>query len=235
MMDIVIKGFNPAEHKCFEILMDDCRHSISEMAEMFKEKAKNCEQAASIVRNGIRRLVRDGWAEKVSTGTYHLSKVGRQRIRDGVDETESINAKVGRPSSRFSHLFPEKQKAKKKAKTTKEPTQLSLDILDQEPDCVDSAEPTEVEMAGEEIPEDLDTFSDRKTSITVDKAARKRAIKSYFVRKKAKEAKERLAKQRAVDKADAIKDKLNYELEDRVMPEEDLLAFSDVLPNGGIL
>ena len=61
-------------------------------------------QAQSYVRNGIRRLIRDGWAEgpaqneKCVRGTYQLSRAGKDKVRRKV--TVTCSAKESQPKKK---------------------------------------------------------------------------------------------------------------------------------------
>jgi hypothetical protein len=127
-----IKGFNDKEQKCYDVLADGEQHTIAEMKKRFLPAAKkHCEEtyekgswddgivdahAQSFVRNSIRRLIRDGWAEKKAYGTYQLTRNGKKWVADGKDTTASFGVKRGRkPGTKV-----EKKAAPKKASAKKE-------------------------------------------------------------------------------------------------------------------
>ena len=109
-----IKGFNLREQKLFDILRKaDGPRTIAQLKTHFHRDAKAHldsnykkgwkegaldEQAQSFVRNGIRRLIRDGWAEgpaqaQLPRGTYRLSKAGMRKVTDYTDTTASFTTR----------------------------------------------------------------------------------------------------------------------------------------------
>jgi len=102
-----IVGFNEREQKIYDSLKGGKEKSIAELkllfmkdAEEFFEKGKFDEkdvdaQAQSMVRNAVRRLIRDKWVEgpaqasSLARGTYRLSKSGKDKLEKGITETSS--------------------------------------------------------------------------------------------------------------------------------------------------
>lgn len=133
-----IEGFNPKEQKLYELLLDGEQHDIREMKALFTKEARAHvkevyedwdestvdAQAQSYVRNSIRRLIRDGWAEgpkqneKLPRGTYRLSKSGKDKVRRGTAKTVSADA---RKKKRGKKAAPAKAKPKAKTKTKAKP------------------------------------------------------------------------------------------------------------------
>ena len=133
-----IKGFNEKEQKCYDVLADGEQHTIAEMKKRFIPAAKkHCEEtyekgswddsvvdthAQSFVRNSIRRLIRDGWAEKKTYGTYQLTRNGKKWVADGKDTTASFGVKRGRkPGTKVEKKAAPKKAAPKKAAKAKAP------------------------------------------------------------------------------------------------------------------
>lgn len=130
-----ITGFNDREQRLFDVLSDGKYHTIADLKKLFVRISKTHlvekyeewdesdqdPQAQSFVRNGLRRLVRDGWVDGPHTndslprGTYVLSRTGKDRLKRGVTETPSAK----------SASTSRKKKAKAEPKKTK-PADASL-------------------------------------------------------------------------------------------------------------
>lgn len=130
-----IVGFNEREQKVFNSLAGGKEKSIAELkllfmkdAEDFFEKGKFDEkdvdaQAQSMVRNAVRRLIRDKWVEgpaqasSLGRGTYRLSKAGKDKVEKGVTETPSwATRKRGKGPKAKTEAKAAPKKAKKEAK-----------------------------------------------------------------------------------------------------------------------
>ena len=118
---VKIKGFNIKEQKIYQILCDGENHSIADMADAFKRQAENDAKAQSFARNGIRRLINDGWVEKAGRGTYTLTKEGRKWVRECKDTTASFGVKRGRKPGTTNKVVTDStgQPVTKKKKVTK--------------------------------------------------------------------------------------------------------------------
>lgn len=130
-----VEGFNSMEQTLLETLADGEAHSIRELKELFWNAAKkHCKsvwespgkaefdaQAQSYVRNSIRRLVRDGWAEgphmneNLPRGHYKLTKLGRERVRKGVTITPSAKKEKKKVAKKVTKKKVTKKAAAKKA------------------------------------------------------------------------------------------------------------------------
>jgi len=141
-----IKGFNAKEQAVFSLLAKGKALNIREMKGAFLKGdfLKECRKRAkaiwdepgerevdsiaqSFVRNGIRRLIRDGWAEgpgqneNMPRGTYQLTAQGKRRVKQGVVKTVSADTPRGRPKGTTVKKAKKpavKAKAKPKTKAT---------------------------------------------------------------------------------------------------------------------
>jgi hypothetical protein len=92
------------------------------MAKKFKRQAEDEPQAQSFVRNGIRRLIRDGWVEKASYGTYAMTKDGKKWVKECKETTISFGTKRGRKPKAETEAAAKKTTKKAAKKTTKKAT-----------------------------------------------------------------------------------------------------------------
>lgn len=140
-----VEGFNPMEQALLQKLSDGEAHSIRELKELFWNAAKkHCKsvwespgqaefdaQAQSFVRNSIRRLVRDGWAEgphmneNLPRGHYKLTKLGRERVRKGVTITPSAKKEKKTVVKKTAKKATAKKASTKKAKAKKTPQEIA--------------------------------------------------------------------------------------------------------------
>jgi hypothetical protein len=129
-----VQGFNSKEQKIFNRLLDGEPHNIRELKKLFwKDAESRCAetyepgwgekeidaQAQSYVRNSIRRLVRDGWVEQCSRGTYQLTKSGKKKVSKGVDTTESFGSSMRGKYNRKKKTAKKPRRIKKKPGTAK--------------------------------------------------------------------------------------------------------------------
>ena len=138
-----IEGFNSKEQRVYELLLDGEQHDIREMKALFSKEARAHvkevyeewdestvdSQAQSYVRNSIRRLIRDGWAEgpaqndKLPRGTYRLSKLGKEKVKRGTAKTASADARKKKRVKKEA-----KPKAEKAAKVAKPKTEKKAKV-----------------------------------------------------------------------------------------------------------
>jgi len=125
-----ITGFNDREQRLFDVLSDGKYHTIAELKKVFSRISKahleetyeqwdesdQDAQAQSFVRNGLRRLVRDGWVDGPHTnsslprGTYALSRTGKERIKRGTTETTSARTRRSGKAKKKVKAAPKKSK-----------------------------------------------------------------------------------------------------------------------------
>jgi len=212
-----IKGFNVKEQKCYDILSDGEVHDIREMKAKFMKLAESDPQAQSMVRNGIRRLIRDGWVEKTAYGTYHLTADGRRWVKAGKDTTRSFGVKRGRkPMSEEDKAAAAKKRAKIHKETKAEPKKKEAKVAKKDKvekkatpkkktGVMAKAVLKEAANKKKDAPKKEAKKADGKNN-GVSKVEMKK--KSEVVKKKAMAAKQRVAKQVAKDKVEEIKEKV---------------------------
>jgi len=203
-----IKGFNEKEQKCYDVLADGEQHTIAEMKKRFIPAAKkHCEEtyekgswddsvvdthAQSFVRNSIRRLIRDGWAEKKTYGTYQLTRNGKKWVADGKDTTASFGVKRGRkPGTKVEKKAAPKKAAPKKAAKAKAPAKK---------ETKKSASKKAAKAKAPAKPKTAARPSGGKQKVKA-KAKAKASNGKSEAQKKAKEAHKRAARDAAVAKA----------------------------------
>lgn len=126
MSKVKIQGFNPKEQKLYDTFSDGEYHTITELKDKFLHLAgDNDTKAQSMVRNSVRRLIRDGWITSIAPGTYQLTEDGASWVKEKIDITTSFGVKPGRPTGSSGNSVNKKttkktkKKATKKKKTTK--------------------------------------------------------------------------------------------------------------------
>ena len=132
-----VEGFNAKEQKCFNRLLDGEPHDIRELKKLYwKDAEVQCKetwenpgehevngQAQSYARNSLRRLIRDGWVEKCSRGTYRMTSNGKKWVEAGKaitkSKTSSQRGKGGGAPKKTTKKKVTKKAAPKKATTKK--------------------------------------------------------------------------------------------------------------------
>jgi len=218
-----IKGFNSKEQKCYDVLSDGEVHNIAEMKKKFaKDATERCKEtyekgwgeeevdamAQSMVRNSIRRLIRDGWAEKSAYGTYKLTTTGKRWVKDGKEATKSFGTKRGRKPMTDEEKEAARKKREKEAKEGGGKKKTTAKAK--------SAAKTK--KTAKAKPAAKKTAKAKPADKKVKKVSMKKAVKTADARKhngvgkkKAEEAKKRAAKQAVKDKAEQARERAEVE------------------------